>query len=191
MSLRERHARTRLQVPFKGHRPAFVGKLHDDINDPRSPRGRMRTVASVVRIQSRRKTRRQPGVVAALIAGTLKNVDDALGRHVALTVRSSRPASAWTNLPGVASMRRDGSAIPTMRSSREERRFCEGKVGLPTVHLRGFAASVDILRESAYLSSLCKEFLRPDPERRLACHPKLALRSVVSEGWWTRPGSNR
>jgi hypothetical protein len=73
-----------------------------------------------------------------------------------------------------------------MRSSREEGRFCEGKAGLPTVPLRGFAATVDILRKSAYLSSLCKEFLRSDPERRLACHPKLALRSVASEGWWPR-----
>ena len=55
MALSERHSRTRLQVPFKGHRPAFVGELNDDINDPRSAQGCVRTVARVVRAQSRRK----------------------------------------------------------------------------------------------------------------------------------------
>ena len=38
----------------------------------------MRTSARIVRVQSRRKIRGQPSVVAAWIAGTLENVDDAL-----------------------------------------------------------------------------------------------------------------
>jgi hypothetical protein len=109
MAHRECHTGTRLQIALKCHRTALVGELDDDINDPRSAGSGVWTLARVVRIQSRRKIRRQPGVVAARIASTLENVDDALGRHVALPVQSSRRASVRTDRPRVASMRRDGA----------------------------------------------------------------------------------
>ena len=58
----------------------------------------------------------------------------------------------------------------------EEGRFCEGKVCLPTVHLRGFAATVHILRESAYLSSLLWNSFAP-----IQSEGSLAIRSSLCE----------
>jgi hypothetical protein len=183
MALCEGHARTRLQVPFKGHRPAFVGKLHDDINDPRSVRGRMRTVASVVRIQSRRKTRRQPCVVAAWVAGTLKNVDDALGRHVALTVQGSRPASAWTSLPGVASMRRDGAQFQRCAAREKKADSAKGRLACqPST----FAASplrwTSFASPRTYARSVRSSFAPIQSEGWLA------IRSSLCEVWRAKDG---
>jgi hypothetical protein len=128
MAHRERHPRTRLQIALKRHRTALVPELHDDVDDPWPAGGGVRTLARVVGVQSRRKIRRQPGVIAAWIPGTLKNVDDALGRHVALTVQGSRPASAWTSLPGVASMRRNGAQFQRCAAREKKADSAKGRL---------------------------------------------------------------
>ena len=89
MAFREYHTRPRLQVPFERYRTALVGELDDDINNPGPSECGVRAAASVVRVQSRRKIRGQPGVVAARSVLTLENVNDALGRHVAVLCKAT------------------------------------------------------------------------------------------------------
>jgi hypothetical protein len=135
----EGHARARLQIALERHRTGLVPELHDDVDDPWPAGGGVRTLARVVGVQSRRKIRRQPGVIAAWIPGTLKNVDDALGSHVGLAVQRSRRRrygrSAQSRLHAWGR-----SAIPAMRKSREEGRFCErgGWLARPPSRLRRY-----------------------------------------------------
>jgi len=179
----ERHTRTRLQIALKRYRTALIGELHDDIDDPWPARGRVWALSGIVCVETGAPIAGYAGVVAGSIRNATEHGHRAFrichGSH-ACNADSNGVPSDFPNLESSRSINGD-SCLPRNGKSGK---FCSG----PTFALR---ATVGILRESAYLSSLCMEFLRPNPERRLACHPKLALRSVTSEGWWTRPGSNR
>jgi hypothetical protein len=141
-------------------------------------------LSGIVRVETSAPVARYAGIVTSLIRDAPEHVHSAFwschGSH-ACNADSNGVPSDFLNLEFSRSINGDSCLQRDGKSGK----FCRG----PT--FAACAATVDILRESAYLSSLCKEFLRLDPERRLAGHPKLALRSLASEGWWTRPGSNR
>jgi DNA invertase Pin-like site-specific DNA recombinase len=79
MALRERAARTGLQVVLESDGAPFVRELHQHIDLPRLAIGRVRTTSRIVRGQSRIQIRGHASVVTRRVADAAQDVNGAFG----------------------------------------------------------------------------------------------------------------
>ena len=97
VALRERHARSRLQVFLERDRARLVAELHDHVDVPWSSIASVCATSGVMRIESRGDVRCQTGVIAARCRPVAKNVHEPPLEHDAVRKARSVPIELLRN----------------------------------------------------------------------------------------------
>ena len=192
MPLRECPARARLQVALEVNGPRLIRELDYDMKLPRSVPSRVRAAAGVVVVQAPTRVGGQADIEAGTGVRVSQNINDVFVCNHAR--RQSKPG-AWPDRRESASFRLRRwvesqflPRSPDVAASVSDRRR-KVRTRSPTKVLRVYRA---VARS--------EEGCPPPPLRGYGAasfawlaEPKLTLRPLtrVSEGWWTRPGSNR
>ncbi len=127
MSFGEFVSRTRLEIFLERYGATLVGERHDNVDDPRLPRGRVQAPSSVVGVKSGGDVGGQASVIPSWIGGASQDVDATLRlRHV--RYQSKAVAQARSSKTGaIRRMHKRRIAIDSARGTFERFRFCDAR----------------------------------------------------------------